>query len=231
MLTYLYGILIRCEDSSLHEGYNITEPPFTPIIKSGNLTKIDRASTIVQAMLPNNQKALYDVLGCYSAGIKFMYDGFYPEALITFFRVFESIGLHAFQGFKKNELHFHVDKTIIQNNITSIIKKSYQIQMRDMDYSNLTNEFANKVVSKIKNESYSLIEYLLTQNKIPYNPMNINDIVQMRNNITHMKSTSHSTTDIENICYETQRIIKQLIALYFWKKKHNAFQLMSKIEY
>lgn len=221
LLTYLYWLPIDFGSQSGSFFEVQCSPLFTPKIIGQNLKKIYAVSNIIDTFQTSKKEVLYEILACYSSGLILEFKGFLEESLLTRFRIFESIAFHYFNGIKKNELHFDLRKDDAKLKVKALLNEYIGIQYKESDYNELSSQLINNAVKKIHTQAYSKIVYMLKMYNVSFVPSEVNKMVSMRNDMTHMNGGKYCEDELIKYTGIIDKLCIGLIDKYFFGKDYS----------
>lgn len=230
LLSFLYRIRID-NNINLSKGPVEREPNFAPIKKGKNLRRIYDVCEKIKLLSDKKNNALCDSLACYVAALHFEYQQFFAESMLTMFRIFESIAYDYFNGVKKGKLHYDISKLGLNFKIKNILDRYIKIPFRESDYEKIGDSLISSAVGKIHNEAFSKIIYMLESFDIDYDLFKVNEMVKMRNDMTHMKGGQYSSNEILECFNTSYKLASEIISKYFFNINYKDAHLDSNIHF
>ncbi len=228
-LSYIFGVNIDLYNSFIKlDNKNENDLLNETSLNSGKLKKLQLLSNQISSISEVKKEYFFNCSECYLYALSLNKNRLYNEEFLVLFRIFESVSKIFYNDVGKNKLKHNFSETNSKDVLSDYICTYFKVKVRKKDL----DRFHNIIIKQIKDDMLYKLVYIFEYYGICYDYSTIEEIVKLRNDMTHMNSYSITEEHLYNLISTETILVRRLInKIYFNKNTFKALMIAKVEEY
>ena len=223
-LSYIFDINIEVYKNYIHLDNSKNESDLSSSISlnSGKLKKIQSLSSRISSTTELKKESFFNCSECYLYALSLDINRLYNEEFLVLFRIFESISKLFYNDVAKHKLKHNFSERNSIDALSEYISNNFKVKVRESDL----HRFQNSIIKHIKDDMLYKLLYIFEYYDIEYTYSKIEQIVKLRNDMTHMNGINISDDDLYKLIIMEIVLTRSLINKIYFDK--NTFKPLMK---